>query len=95
VSASETICRAIGKRRLLSFVYKGSVRTVEPYILGYEEGGGLTLSAVQVLGSSGKGFRSFSVEGISALVMSDRHFQRDHPDYNPRDRFFAQVICQI
>jgi hypothetical protein len=93
--ARETICRAIEKRRLLSFIYKGEARTVEPYILGFDEKGALILSAVQTLGGSGAGFRTYAVEGISALALTSRHFPPNHPDYNPRDRLFARVLCQI
>lgn len=89
------ICQAIEKRRLLSFTYKGSARTAEPYILGYDEKGALTLSAVQVSGGSGAGFRTFPVDGIASLEMSDRRFWGTHPDYNPRDRFFTRVLCQV
>jgi hypothetical protein len=95
VSNIDLICQAIEKRLLLTFVYKGEDRTAEPYILGYDGKGTLTLSAVQVSGGSGPGFRTFPLSGISMLAMTDRHFARNHPDYNPRDRFFARIICQI
>ena len=92
---TELICRAIDKRRLVAFAYKGEDRTAEPYILGYNEKDELTLSAAQVSGGSGQGFRTFPIEGISALKITDRHFARNHPDYNPRDRFFARIICRV
>ena len=95
MSASDIICEAIEQRRLLSFTYKGEARIIEPYILGLDDAGTLTLSAVQVSGGSGRGFRTFPLEGVSSLAATSRHFSRNHPDYNPRDRFFASVICQI
>jgi len=89
------ICRAIGERRRLSFSYKGSRRLADPYILGTDADGTLLLSAVQVAGGSGSGFRSFVVTEIAALAVSEEHFFGNHPDYNPRDRLFVRVLCQV
>lgn len=89
------ICQAIDERRVLSFIYKASVRTAEPYILGYEQHGHLTLSAVQRTGGSGIGFRTFPIDGISALKVTEKKFSGTHPEYNPRDRFFARIICKV
>lgn len=91
----DIICQAIGQRRLLSFIYKSKARIAEPYILGYDEHDQLTLSAVQTAGGSGVGFRTFLIDGISALKVTDTKFSGCRPDYNRRDRFFARVICQV
>ena len=82
-------------RRRLSFAYKGSRRLVDPYILGTDGDGALLLSAVQVVGGSGEGFRSFVATGIAGLAVMDEHFTGNHPDYNPRDRLFVRVLCQV
>ena len=74
---------AIKARRVLSFAYKASDRTAEPYILGYDDKGKLVLSAVQLSGGSGSGFRSFDLAGLSAVAATGRHFRGTHPDYNP------------
>lgn len=95
MATSDVICRAIKTRYTLSFTYKGGVRSAEPYILGYEASGTLILSAVQVSGGSGVGFRTFLVADLSSVVETDRKFIGRHPDYNPRDRLFAHVLCQI
>lgn len=89
------ICQAITKRRLVTFGYKGSVRVVEPYILGYDRADAMMLSAVQLSGGSGVGFRTFPVAGLSGVSETEQHFIGKHPDYNPRDRLFSRVLCQI
>lgn len=94
-AAAEVIRGAIEARRILAFGYKGSLRTAEPYILGFDSRGKLVLSAVQLSGGTGRGFRSFDLDRLSAVTATDRHFQGSHPDYNPRDVFFERVICQI
>lgn len=95
MATSDVICRAIGSRHVLSFAYKGSARFAEPYILGRDAAGRLILSAVQIVGGSGAGFRTFLVADLSSVLETDRKFIGRHPDYNPRDRLFAQVLCQI
>ena len=90
-----TIYEAIDQRRMLSLVYKGGTRTVEPYIVGYTENSKLLLSAVQRSGGSGNGFRSFDVEEISEVTKTGRRFSGAHPDYNPYDPIFAHVLRQV
>lgn len=91
----EIACGAIRQRRRLALAYKDDIGIVEPYILGFDADGKLWLSAAQVLGGSGPGFRSFAVEDIASLAMTDEKFFGDHPDYNPRDRMFSRVLCQV
>jgi hypothetical protein len=86
---------AIGQRRRLALAYKDDIRIVDPYILGFDAGGKLWLSAVQVLGGSGPGFRSFAMDDVASLAVTDEKFLGDHPDYNPRDRLFARVLRQV
>ena len=90
-----TIYEAIGDRRVLSFIYNGKERTAEPYIVGYDAHGKLVLSAVQRSGGSGKGFRSFDVDGLSSVARTDRKFFGSHPDYNPHDPHFAHILKQV
>jgi hypothetical protein len=90
-----TIYEAIGDRRVLTFVYKGKQRTAEPYIVGYDEKHKLVLSAVQLSGGSGVGFRSFDVDALSEVAKTERRFSGTHPDYNPRDPYFAHILRQV
>jgi predicted DNA-binding transcriptional regulator YafY len=94
-SAQALICQAIERQHMLSFAYKGERRTVEPYILGYDRKQVLVLSAVQHSGGSGKGFRSFQVDRLSLMTITDQKFFGDHPDYNPRDAYFERILCQV
>jgi hypothetical protein len=90
-----TIYEAIGDRRVLAFAYKGTDRTAEPYIVGYDDKNKLVLSAVQLSGGSGVGFRSFDVNEMSAVARTDRRFNGSHPDYNPHDPYFAHILKQV
>jgi hypothetical protein len=90
-----TIYEAIGDRRVLAFTYKGKGRTAEPYIVGYDDKDHLALSAVQLTGRSGSGFRTFRVDELSSVTKTDQRFHRAHPDYNPRDPYFARILKQV
>jgi predicted DNA-binding transcriptional regulator YafY len=91
----ETITGAIERGHLLSFDYKDSRRSVQPYIFGYDEKGTLILSAVQVSGGSGSGFRTFVLDDMENVEETASRFGKSHPDYNPRDRLFARILCQV
>jgi hypothetical protein len=95
MSPTEIFLTAIAKRRILAFTYNGSARSVEPYILGHDDKGRLILSAVQRSGGSGSGFRTYKVEDLSALHLTELHFLGKHPDYNPRDPYFDRVLGKI
>lgn len=95
MSVIDIVCQAIERRHALSFRYKGSIRVAEPYILGYDDKDVLMLSAVQISGGSGFGFRTFPVDGMRLLTITDKKFFGGRPEYNPRDRFFSRIICQV
>lgn len=95
MSAADTILKAITEHRTLSFTYKGKARTADPYILGYDDKGRFILSAVQLTGGSGAGFRSFHVEEMSGVEVTEHRFSGAHSDYYPRDPYFARVLGQI
>ena len=70
-------------------------RLITVDITGYGEEGELTLSAYQIVGGSGSGFRFFVIDKTSDVVITETKFRKSRPQYNPRDRFFARVVCQV
>ena len=88
------ICEAIRGKQIVSFVYTGKLRTVEPHMLGYNAKGELTLSAWQLSGGSAQDWRYFLVSNISGFATTGKNFQFVRPDYNPRDRNFPRMICR-
>ena len=65
VSIRRGIAQAIREGRSVSFVYKGTRRTVEPHALGHPGGARQALlRAFQTGGKSGDGWRMFSVSKI-------------------------------
>ncbi len=89
------ICAAIQARKRISFTYKGSRREVEPHLLGYDSDGDLTLSAWQLSGGSGEGWRDFHVSKISGLTKGLTGFESPRPGYNRNDETISQIVCRI
>lgn len=93
--SQSVICEAIKARRVVTFLYAGKARTVEPHLLGYDKDGDLTLSAWQRSGGSGVGFRDFQVAKLSGLATTAESFERARPGYNPADRTMPRVVCRL
>lgn len=93
--SKELICKAIATRNIMSFLYKGALRTVEPHILGYDNKGNLTLSAWQLSGGSGQSWRDYHTSMISGAVIAADHFSGPRPGYNPGDTTLSQIICRL
>jgi predicted DNA-binding transcriptional regulator YafY len=89
------ICDAIRDRKVISFHYKGRVRTVEPHLVGYDADGDLTLSAWQLSGGSGVGFRDFHVSKLSGLTITQQSFAGARPGYNPGDKTLKRIVCRL
>lgn len=75
------LARAIRERRVVEFAYHGEPRTVEPYLLG-RVAGRLTLRGWQ----SRKGWRSFRLDEVEALEVTDRFWEQPREGYAPDPR---------
>lgn len=93
--SKEVICGAISTQSVISFSYTGAARTVEPHALGYDRGGHLTLSAWQLSGGSGQGWRDFRFDRMRDIVVTDVQFPTTRPGYNPNDSTLTQIVCRI
>jgi hypothetical protein len=91
----ELICGAIQQRRIITFVYKNALRTVEPHLLGYDKKNNLTLSAWQLSGGSGQSFRAFHLNLLSGVSVTDNEFSDARQGYNPNDQTMTRIICRL
>ncbi|MGV2975113.1 WYL domain-containing protein [Roseibium alexandrii] len=89
------LCEAIKNRQVVSFTYEHRVRTVEAHLVGYDGDGDLTLSAWQLSGGSGVGWRDFHVSKLSGLSITEQTFSGERPGYNPRDATLNRVVCHL
>jgi hypothetical protein len=90
-----TISKAIADRRQLSFLYKGAKRVVEPHTYGQQANGIDALSAWQLSGGSGTGFRMYLIQDMSALIALEAVFAAPRPEYRRTDRRFALIYAEV
>ena len=94
-----TICNAIKTKSLLSFIYHGHPRIVQPHTYGIDEKGHKALRAYQIGGTSGSdhipAWRIFHEADIRALTISAETFLSPHTLYKRGDTFFATILCQL
>lgn len=95
IQFQQIICGAIKGKRILTFAYKGSLRAVEPHLLGYDASGDLTLSAWQLRGGSGVGWRDFHVSKLSSLAIGPGSSGAPRPGYNSRDETIDRIVCRL
>ncbi len=89
------ICGAIGARQIVSFWYDGRQRTAEPHLVGVDSDGDVTLSAWQLSGGSGEGWRDFHIAKLSGPSTTGQTFSGPRPGYNPNDNTLVRIICRL
>ena len=88
---SEKLLRqAIGDRRVVEFRYHGEHRSLEPYRLGLD-GGRLRLMGWQ----SRKGWRSFYVDEMDDLEVTDRTFLQPREGYTRGDDAMDRILAEV
>ena len=94
-----TITEAIKQRRVLTVVYEGDKRTVEPHVYGVNSAGNEALSCYQIAGvsTSGKpeGWKMLLTSKLGAVTMSEQKFA---PRTSPSpwgDKPMKQVFAQV
>lgn len=68
---------------------------VEPHIVGFDKAGELILSAWQLSGGSGVGWRDFHLKNMTEGIATDQEFSGSRPGYNPNDSTLKQVMCRL
>lgn len=93
------ICRAIRERRLLVVGYGEMRRVVQPHVYGDDHAGDRLLSAYQVSGQSASGtshgWKSFRMDRVTSLELTDKSFHHARPDFQRDDGAFARIVCQV
>jgi hypothetical protein len=96
---NKTICKAISRRLLLEFEYRGLRRVVAPYCHGTTAQGREVLRAIQVEGESASGGFGFGklwlIDEISHLSVTDQPFSPNDPNYNPNDKAIHSIHCRV
>lgn len=94
-----SIATAIQGRNLLSFMYSGFRRTVEPHTYGMDTKGHMALRAYQVGGGSDSGeyvgWKLFHVHEMLSVSVQPTAFAGPRPGYKRGDKTFASIIAQL
>lgn len=90
---------SIDERRVISFVYDGLERVVQPATLGISTAGNLTLRACQIGGQSSRGvvpdWRLFTVAKITHPAIAGEAFTDfTMSGYTKGDSGFASIIAE-
>ena len=93
------LCIAIRDKRVITMVYAGHRRIVEPYIHGNTSAGIEVLLGFQRQGGSTSGYRSswrtFHVAKISCLELTNIAFLFQQESYHPTAREVSTIHCQV
>jgi hypothetical protein len=94
-----SIPTAIQGRNLLSFMYDGFCRTVEPHAYGMDTKGHMALRAYQVNGGSNSGeyvgWKLFHINEMLNVSVQPQAFAGPRPGYKRGDKAFASITAQI
>lgn len=90
---------AIQNKQLLSFVYDGYPRVVEPHTYGLDKKGHPAIRAYQVRGGSESGeyvgWKIFHANEIQNLSVLQEHFAHVRSGYKRNDSFFNSIYAQL
>lgn len=90
---------AIQNLQLLSFIYDGYSRVVEPHTYGIDTKGHLALRAYQVRGGSESGeyvgWKLFHVDEMRGLTVLSERFVGARPKYKRGDSAFFTIHAQL
>lgn len=94
-----SIATAIQGRNLLSFMYDGFRRIVEPHTFGMDTKGHMALRAYQVGGGSDSGenvgWKLFHVQEMRSVLVQPQAFAGPRPGYKRGDKAFASIMAQL
>lgn len=81
----DQLARAIRELRVVTFVYQGHARTVEPHACGIARSGEAVLHGYQTEGGSASGavpgWRTYALDKIASLTVTDTRFPGARVDY--------------
>lgn len=88
------ISTAIKSRRVIRFRYKFLMRRVEPYTLGYDKRGQLTLHGWQLSGLRPR-LRNFRLARLSDVSTTDARFDEPRRGYDRSDSTLTQILARV
>ncbi|MDO8542599.1 MAG: hypothetical protein Q7S40_19335 [Opitutaceae bacterium] len=95
----ELLRKFISEKAVISVVYEGGTRVVEPYLVYESKDGNRVLHSWQQSGawkhSPPPDWANLSVSKISSITPTEKSFDQPHPDYNPQSDRFHHVLFHV
>jgi len=96
---NQIICDAIHNRRMLTFIYDGCPRIVEPHAYGLSRQRNEILRCFQTGGTSRSGripdWRLMRVARIMSLIVTEEHFSGARHGYKKGDKNMSTIFCEL
>lgn len=94
------LIKAITNRLEIEFTYKGLLRVVRPGAYGvHHTTNNVFLRGYQIAGQSSSRtpplWDMYSEDKIDGLVVTDRHFADDPPDYARGDKHMSEIFAEL
>jgi hypothetical protein len=97
-TGTERLVRATLEHRVVTFVYRGLRRTVEPHLIGLHGAGEPLLVAYQTAGFSGSGelpgWRTFVTSEIESVEGEGPAFDGPRPDFAPEAHAMVEIFAR-
>lgn len=95
----DVIIKATKDRKVISFAYKGEMRLVEPFAIGYHKTTNQLILHSYRVGGYSKGehepmWRNFDVSLMSYLFVTDKLAESEREDYDPSKKM-SSILCQV
>lgn len=87
--------KAIHNHEVATFTYQNVSTVVEPYTLGLNADGQITLAGWQISGENGVGWRYYLIDKMRGASPTGLFFQSPRLGYNPNDPTMKHVLIQI
>ena len=98
LTGTERVVRATLEHRVLTFAYRGLVRTVEPHLVGIHEAGEPLLIAYQTGGGSRSGdvpgWRTFLTTAMESVQISEQVFPGPRPGFDPAGHAMVEIFAR-
>lgn len=96
----EIINHAIANRYVITFLYKGVTRTVEPYVTGIHRNTDNKILRAWILSgtttpTADSGWRLFRLDWLSNLNVTNRQFDPIRPGYDRNDDHMSMTYARI
>ena len=87
--------KAIQNKETVAFTYLSQLRIVEPYMIGLNEDGEITLKAWQMSGGKKTGWMDFFIDKIRGATSTGLHFEAPRAGYASSDTSMQHILTRF